>query len=105
MKRPGRVRRLTGLDASYLSLELPEQPVNIMALALLRPPNDVDGAPVALTLDDVRRHVARRLNEVPEFRLVVKPVPSASPTPCSVTAARSVLTTILPHELRPVLAG
>jgi diacylglycerol O-acyltransferase len=105
VKKAGRVRRLTGLDASYLSVELPEQPVNIMALALLRPPSDVGGAPVPLTLDDVRRHVARRLNEVPEFRLVVKHVPFGLRHPVLVDACTFDLDDHLAYAVLPAPGG
>src|SRR4030088_2614171 len=86
-------------------MELPEQPVNIMALAHLRPPSDVDRAPVPLTLDDVRRHVARRLNEVPEFRLVVKPVPFGLHHPVLVDACTFDLDNHLAHTVLPAPGG
>jgi diacylglycerol O-acyltransferase / wax synthase len=105
MKKAGRVRPLTGLDAGYLSMELPEQPVNIMALALLRPPSDRYGAPVPLTLDGVRRHVARRLNEVPAFRLVVKHVPFGLHHPVLVDARTFDLDDHLAHAVLPAPGG
>lgn len=67
-------RRLNGMDAGFLSLELPEQPMHIMALAILRPAGDGQ-TPGRITLDDVRRHLACRLDALPAFRLRVQPVP------------------------------
>jgi diacylglycerol O-acyltransferase len=75
------MRRLSGLDAGFLAMELPEQPMNTMALLLLRPP-----APVRL--DDVRRQVASGLDGVSEFRLMVKPVPLGLHQPVLVDAPR-----------------
>ncbi len=63
------MRRLLGEDAGFLALETPVQPMNTMVLALL---NTTSGP---LTLADVRRHMQRRLDEVPAFRWRVDPVP------------------------------
>jgi WS/DGAT/MGAT family acyltransferase len=68
-------RRMSGLDALFLSLELPEQPMQSMTVAVLRPVEDDGESPVSISLDDVRRHVACRLDALPAFRLCVKPVP------------------------------
>lgn len=62
------VQRLNGVDAGFLHMEQPEQPMNSMMLGVLEP-----GAP--LTLDDVRRHLARRLDELPSFRWRIVEVP------------------------------
>lgn len=62
------MRRLNGEDAGFLHMEQPEQPMNSMAVGVLEP-----GEP--LTLDDVRRHVAARLDELPSFRWRILPVP------------------------------
>lgn len=51
-------------------MELPEQPMNTMAVAIL----DRHGGP-RLTLDDVRRHLERRLPQLPSFRWRVVRVP------------------------------
>jgi WS/DGAT/MGAT family acyltransferase len=53
-------------------MEQPEQPMNTMAVGVLRQP---DGGPTALTLDDVRAHLAGRLDQLPSFRWRVVPVP------------------------------
>lgn len=68
------VRRLSGLDSGFLALELREQPMHIMALAILRPADNGE-APLRITLDDVRRHLSCRLDVLPAFRLRVTPVP------------------------------
>lgn len=67
--------RLSGVDDVFLSLELPEQPMHVMALAVLRPAEGNDETPIPITVDSLRRHVARRLDVLPAFRLRVKPVP------------------------------
>lgn len=66
---PG-VRRLSGLDAIFLSLEMPIQPMQILALALLRP-----GEGGALTLERLHQHLATRLDQIPPLRWRVIPVP------------------------------
>jgi WS/DGAT/MGAT family acyltransferase len=68
-------RRMSGLDALFLSLELPAQPMQCMTVAVLRPAEDDGERPIPISLDDVRRHVACRLDALPAFRLCVKPVP------------------------------
>src|SRR5206468_2643484 len=100
-----RVRRLTGLDAGFLSMELPEQPMNTMALAILRPPGAAEGASVRLTLDDIRRHVAMRLHALPAFRLVVKSVPLGLHHPVLVDAATFDLDDHLHQAVLPAPGG
>jgi diacylglycerol O-acyltransferase len=79
--------RLRGVDGLFLSLELPEQPIHIMALAILRPAEGDGATPIPVTLDDLRRHVAQRLDVLPAFRLCVKPVPFGLHHPVFVEAA------------------
>jgi diacylglycerol O-acyltransferase len=64
------VRRLSGLDAAFLNLEMSEQPMQIIALGLLRART---GRP--LTLEDLRRHLTARLDQVPLLRCRLVPVP------------------------------
>ena len=66
------MRRLSGQDAGFLSLELPSQPMHTLALLILAPCRAGDAG---LTLDDVRRHMAARLDRVPPLRWRVVPVP------------------------------
>ncbi|PZS37428.1 MAG: hypothetical protein DLM62_19250 [Pseudonocardiales bacterium] len=68
-------RRMSGLDSWFLALEQPEQPMQMMAVAVLRAADYRGERPTAITLDDVRRHLACRLGVLPAFRLCVKRVP------------------------------
>jgi diacylglycerol O-acyltransferase / wax synthase len=68
-------KRLNGVDSLFMCLELPEQPMHGMALALLRPAEGDNGAPIPITLDELRHHVSQRLAVLPAFRLRVKRVP------------------------------
>ncbi len=69
------MHRLSGEAAGFLSLELPIQPMSIMALAVLRPASDPDGSPVPLDLPYVGLHMASRLDELPALRWRVQTVP------------------------------
>jgi diacylglycerol O-acyltransferase len=64
------LRRLSGQDGGFLVLELPEQPMQTIVLAVLRP-----GPEGPVLVEDVRRHMAARLHELPAFRWRVVPVP------------------------------
>jgi diacylglycerol O-acyltransferase / wax synthase len=66
------MRRLSGEDAGFLAMEGPEQAMNTIAVGVLRSP---DGGPTSLTLDDVRGHLAGRLDQLPSFRWRIVPVP------------------------------
>jgi WS/DGAT/MGAT family acyltransferase len=66
------VHRLSGEDAGFLSMEGPEQPMNTIAVGVLR---GSGGAATTLTRHDVRAHLERRLDELPSFRWRVVPVP------------------------------
>jgi diacylglycerol O-acyltransferase / wax synthase len=66
--------RLSGLDASFLHLEMPETPMHVGALLVL------DGEAFMRSdgrfrLDDVRAHIESRLHLIPRFRKRVVPVP------------------------------
>jgi len=63
------LRRLSGQDDGFLMLELPEQPMQTIVLAVLRP------GPGPVRVEDVQRHMAARLRELPAFRWRVVPVP------------------------------
>jgi diacylglycerol O-acyltransferase len=62
-----RIERLSFLDAGFLRAEGPRTPMNLGGVLLLDggPLTDADGR---LRLDDIRRHVAARLERVPRFR-------------------------------------
>jgi diacylglycerol O-acyltransferase len=97
--------RLTGLDAGFLALELPEQPMQSMALAVLDPAaRRPDGADL-ITLDDVRRHLACRLDALPAFRLRVTPIPLGLHRPVFVEAADFDLDHHLSHATLPAPGG
>jgi len=64
------VRRLSGQDGGFLSLELPEQPMQTMVLAKLAP-----GRSAPLTTGEVASLLAARLDLLPAFRLRVVGVP------------------------------
>lgn len=66
------MHRLSGEDAGFLSMEQPEQALNTIAIGTLRRP---DGAPGSLTIEDVRTHLAGRLDQLPSFRWRIVPVP------------------------------
>jgi diacylglycerol O-acyltransferase len=68
-------KRLNGVDSLFMCLELPEQPMHGMALALLRPANGDNETPIPITVDELRHRVSRRLAVLPAFRLRVEPVP------------------------------
>ncbi len=69
------VRRMGGEDAGFLYMERPEQPLNTQCLGIIRPPAGADGAPVPITMDDLRGHVHDRLVVLESFRWRVAPVP------------------------------
>jgi diacylglycerol O-acyltransferase / wax synthase len=98
-------RRLCGLDAAFLSLELPEQPMQNMALAVLRPAEDNGETPTPITLDDVRRHLACRLDVLPAFQLCVTPVPFSLHHPVFIKAPDFDLDHHLGHATLPAPGG
>lgn len=68
------MHRLTGADAGFLALELPNQPTHHVSLLLLGP-REPGGARAPVTLDDLRSSVAAHLDELPALRWRVKRVP------------------------------
>jgi len=91
------LRRMSGLDALLFSMELPEQPMQSMTMAILRPAQDDEQRPIRISLDDVRRHVACRLDALPAFRLCIKQVPLGLHHPVFVEAADFDLDQHLSH--------
>lgn len=78
--------RMSGLDAVFLTLESRQQPMHIMALAVLGPANSGE-APAPLTLENLRRHLACRLDILPAFRVRIRPVPFGLHHPVLVEAS------------------
>ncbi len=75
------MHRLSGEDAGFLSMEQPEQAMNTIAVGTLRAPG---GGPAGLTIEDVRTHVAGRLDQLPSFRWRIVPVPFGLHNPMAV---------------------
>ncbi len=69
------MRRMAGEDAGFLYMELPVQPMNTMALAILEPARRADGTPDLLTVDRVHDHLRTCLRVLPSFRWRVERVP------------------------------
>ena len=98
-------QRLSGLDDLFLSLELPEQPMHSMAVAVLRPTKDRSEAPISITVGDVRRHLTCRLDALPTFRLCVTPVPFGLHHPVFVEDSDFDLGHHLGHATLPAPGG
>lgn len=79
------MHRLRGEDAGFLLMDVPGQPMSSMALGVLEPEH------ATLTLDDVRRHVAARLDELPSWRWRVVPVPGELHRPVAVRVGQPSL--------------
>jgi diacylglycerol O-acyltransferase len=94
------VRRLSALDAGFLSLEMPEQPMQILTLGLLRA-----GTGDPLTLEDLRRHLAARLDQLPALRRRVVTVPLGLAHPVFVEDLRFDLGDHLSHAVLPAPGG
>lgn len=75
------MHRLSGEDAGFLSMEQPEQAMNTIAVGTLRAPG---GGGSGLTIEDVRTHVASRLDQLPSFRWRIVPVPFGLHNPMAV---------------------
>jgi len=78
------VRRLSGLDAAFRSIERPGQPMNGTSLLVLRPRLGPDGSRNPIEVTELRRHLADRLGALPAFRWRVVPVPFGLSAPVCV---------------------
>lgn len=94
------VRRLSGLDALFLNLEMSEQPMQIITLGLLRART---GGPLAL--EDLRRHLTARLDQLPVLRCRVVPVPLGLANPVLVEDLHFDLVQHLRHAVLPQPGG
>ncbi|MGH3687049.1 MAG: wax ester/triacylglycerol synthase family O-acyltransferase [Pseudonocardiaceae bacterium] len=90
------MHRLSGLDAAFLTSE----PMQIIALGLLRA-----GAGGPLTREDLHRHLAARLDQLPAFRRRVVPVPFGLAPPVFVEDPRFELGDHLCHAVLPEPGG
>ena len=63
--------RLSGLDASFLSVETPTAHMHVGWVAVFAPP--ADGAFPAF--EELRDHIGRRLARAPRYRQKLAPVP------------------------------
>ncbi|MDQ4020930.1 MAG: wax ester/triacylglycerol synthase family O-acyltransferase [Actinomycetota bacterium] len=88
------------MDATFLSLEISQQPMHAIALGLLRA-----GTDGPLTLEDLRRHLATRLDQLPAFRWRVVPVPLGLANPVFVEDPRFDLRDHLRHAVLPEPGG
>jgi WS/DGAT/MGAT family acyltransferase len=94
------VRRLSGLDAVFLNLEMSEQPMQVITLGLLRART---GGP--LTLADLRRHLAAHLDQLPALRCRVVLVPLGLANPVLVEDPHFDLGRHLHHAVLPWPGG
>lgn len=72
------MHRLSGEDAGFLAMDLPGQPMCSMALGVLEPSAE------PLTLDELRAHLAWRLDDLPSWRWRIVPVPFGLHQPVAV---------------------
>lgn len=94
------VRRLSGLDAGFLSLELAEQPMQCIAIGILR--RSVEDS---LSLQDLRAHLAARLGTLPAFRWRLVTVPLGLAQPVFIEDSRFNLDDHLSHAVLPAPGG
>ncbi|MFC6154997.1 wax ester/triacylglycerol synthase family O-acyltransferase [Nocardioides yefusunii] len=85
------MHRLNGEDAGFLIMERPDethaQPMNSMAVGVLEASAD------PLTVDELRRHIGSRLDELPSWRWRITPVPGNLHHPVAWTPGEPDLTT------------
>jgi diacylglycerol O-acyltransferase len=65
------MERLSGLDASFLYLETPEQLMHVCGLIVLDPAT----MPAAYSFDEMREQLEKRVRDVPEFTRKLRRVP------------------------------
>jgi diacylglycerol O-acyltransferase len=94
------MRRLSGPDGLFLLLEMPEHPMQAIAVGLL---SAGTGGP--LTLEDLRQHLAVRLDQLPALRCRVVPVPLGLAHPVLVEDDHFDLGQHLRHAVLPEPGG
>lgn len=90
------MRRLSGLDALFFSLETVEQPMQSGVVGLLR-----SHTGDSVTLEDLRRHLSARIDRLPAFRCRVIPVPLGLAHPVMVKDPQFDLEKHLYHAILP----
>lgn len=94
------MRRLSGQDSGFLSLELAEQPMQTLILALLAP-----GPSGPLTTEDLAAHIAGRLDVLPAFRRRIVGVPWGVSHPIAVEDRGFDLAAHVHHAVLPAPGG
>ncbi|MDQ3824309.1 MAG: hypothetical protein M3325_00690, partial [Actinomycetota bacterium] len=94
------MRRLSGLDGLFLNIETSGQPMQNFFLGLLRSPTGVP-----LTLEDLRRRLADRLDQLPAFRWRLVPVPLGLASSLLVEDPHFNLSAHLGHTVLPKPGG
>jgi diacylglycerol O-acyltransferase len=89
------MKRLSGLDATFLHLETPEMPMHVGALHLFELPADFKGKFV----NALRRHMAERLPIAPPLRRRLWTMPMNISNPVWVDAVPNLAQHIVEHKL------
>lgn len=89
------MKRLSGLDATFLHLESPEMPMHVGALHLFELPDGFEGRFV----DALRRHIAERLPMTPPLRRRLWTMPMNISNPVWVDAVPDLAQHIVEHRL------
>lgn len=91
------LHQLSGLDALFLHLETPQMPMHVGALHIFDMPADYRGRFV----DDMRHHMASRLDLAPALRRRLAPMPMKLANPAWIEAAPDLNWHVAGITLRP----
>jgi WS/DGAT/MGAT family acyltransferase len=94
------VYRLSGLDTGFLSLEMPAQPMQCIALGVLRA-----GISGPLSFEELRHRLTARLDQLPALRSRVVPVPLGLAPPVVAEDPHFDLVDHLFHDMLPDPGG
>lgn len=89
------MHRLSGEDAGFLLMDLPGQPMNSMVLGVLEP------SPSPMRVEDLRTHLAGRLDELPSWRWRIVRVPGDLHHPVAYTPGDPDLE----HHVQEIVLG